>query len=57
MKRTQSVVINGAKSQFQLVTSEAPQGSVMGPLLFLLYTDGIDQVTCEGVTIRKYADI
>jgi hypothetical protein len=54
--RTQSVVINGAKSQLKLVTSGVPQGSVMGPLLFLLYTDDIDQVICEGVTIRKYAD-
>ena len=55
-KRTQSVVINGVTSKFHLVTSGVPQGSVLGPILFLLYTDDIDQVIYKGVKIRKYAD-
>ena len=52
--RKQRVVIPGASSEWNYITAGVPQGSVLGPLLFLVY---INDIVCNiGANIRLFAD-
>ena len=55
-ERTQSVCINGSSSEPLSVVSGVPQGSVLGPLLFLIYTDDVSQIILSNDSLLLYAD-
>ena len=56
--RTQKVIINGTCSAPSILSCGVPQGSVIGPLLFLLYTGPLAKIITshQGVNYAMYAD-
>ena len=54
LDRKQRVVLNGSSSPWSPVISGVPQGTVLGPLLFLLYiNDIVDNITSQ---VSLFAD-
>ena len=52
--RKQRVVINGKESSYIGINAGVPQGSIIGPLFFLIFINGI--VIDIGCTIKLFAD-
>ena len=53
--RTQYVTINGQTSSNRDMLYGVPQGSILGPLLFIIYINDIPNI-CENCTFILYAD-
>ena len=53
--RHQVVKVGNMQSDMLKIKSGVPQGSILGPLLFLLYVNDI-AFACDDVSIDLYAD-
>ena len=54
--KKQSVVVNGTLSDIGAVKSGVPQGSILGPLLFVLFINNMRNRVSPGTQIALYAD-
>ena len=54
--RRQRVVLDNTLSEYHTVNSGVPQGSILGPLFFVLFINDISTVISPGTNICLYAD-
>lgn len=56
MDRKQKVSVNGTESNFQNISCGVPQGSILGPLLFLYYVNDMSTSISSECKLLLYAD-
>ncbi len=54
--RKQRVVLNRVCSSWEAVLSGVPQESVLGPILFLVFTNNLDVMAQYSTVVKKFAD-
>ena len=52
--RTQTTLVNGIKSEYASIQCGVPQGSILGPLLFILFINDLPSATA--FTTKLFAD-
>ncbi len=52
--RQQRVVVNGSESKYKSITAGVPQGSILGPIMFLIYINDLPEGLISNV--KLYAD-